>query len=465
MSPVSVLLAVSLVSGAAGTRPASLAEAVRNYTASYAASPSASATADAPIPSFTRQTGLACNVCHTAFPQLTAFGRRFKLNGYTLTGLQVVTAGQAPNQSLKLDVIPPVSAMAQASVTQLKTAVPGTQNGDAAFPQELSLFVGEAITPRIGTFIQLTYDGADGSIGIDNADIRYANHAQVGTKDLTYGFTLNNNPTVQDVWNTTPVWGFPYNASGVAPTPGVATLIDGGLEQQVAGLGAYAMYDDLLYAEFSVYRSAPQGGAQPPDATSEGILHGVAPYWRAALTHSWGARAVELGTYGMSAEMYPSGVAGPTNRFTDVALDAQYEQPVGQGSFTAHATWIHERQTLDASFAAGDAANSFNTVDAVKVNGVFYTPNRIGIAGGYFSTTGSADAGLYTPGDVTGFAANSPNSAGIIGELSFMPWLNTRFGAQYVAYTKFNGGTTGYDGAGRSASDNNTLYVYTWLMF
>jgi len=104
----------------------------------------------------------------------------------------------------------------------------------------------------------------------------------------------------------------------------------------------------------------------------------------------------------------------------------------------------------------------------VKVNGVFYTPSRIGVAAGYFQTTGTADAGLYAPTPVTGSATGSPNSSGVIGELSFMPWLNTRFGAQYVAYTKFNGATSGpsgYDGSGRSASDNNTLYLYTWLMF
>ncbi|MDA8364135.1 MAG: hypothetical protein M0Z84_10055, partial [Gammaproteobacteria bacterium] len=39
------------------------------------------------VPSFARQTGLPCEVCHTVFPELTPFGRLFKLNGYTLTGL------------------------------------------------------------------------------------------------------------------------------------------------------------------------------------------------------------------------------------------------------------------------------------------------------------------------------------------------------------------------------------------
>jgi hypothetical protein len=37
------------------------------------------------VPSFTRQTGLACTVCHSSPPELTAFGRKFKLDGYTLT--------------------------------------------------------------------------------------------------------------------------------------------------------------------------------------------------------------------------------------------------------------------------------------------------------------------------------------------------------------------------------------------
>ena len=36
------------------------------------------------VPSFARQTGLACEACHTVFPQLTPFGRVFKASGYTL---------------------------------------------------------------------------------------------------------------------------------------------------------------------------------------------------------------------------------------------------------------------------------------------------------------------------------------------------------------------------------------------
>jgi hypothetical protein len=38
-------------------------------------------------------------------------------------------------------------------------------------------------------------------------------------------------------------------------------------------------------------------------------------------------------------------------------------------------------------------------------------------------------------------------------------------GVQYVAYTLFNGGTRNYDGFGRNASDNNSLFVFLWIAF
>jgi hypothetical protein len=36
------------------------------------------------VPSFARQTGMACEACHAVFPELTHFGRVFKANGYRM---------------------------------------------------------------------------------------------------------------------------------------------------------------------------------------------------------------------------------------------------------------------------------------------------------------------------------------------------------------------------------------------
>src|SRR5690242_18644283 len=94
------------------------------------------------IPSFSRQTKLACSVCHYQFPQLTPFGRLFKLNGYTLTGLETIgQPSDSGSETLKLAPIPPASAMLVTSLTRTAKAQPETQNNTASFPQQLSLFL------------------------------------------------------------------------------------------------------------------------------------------------------------------------------------------------------------------------------------------------------------------------------------------------------------------------------------
>jgi hypothetical protein len=418
-----------------------------------------------PIPSFARQTNLPCNVCHTSFPQLTAFGRAFKLNGYTMVGMQQVKTQEQGAGSLALDVIPPVSVMAQATMTRVAKTIPGTQNSTAAFPQEFSLFVGEAITPHVGTFIQFTYGGADGSFGFDNAEIRYANHTQLASKQLTYGVTLNNNPTVQDVWNSTPAWGYPFAGSEAAPGPNAAPLISDALAQEVLGLGAYAYWDNTVYLEFTGYRSAPQGAPSPADATSEGTIKGLTPYWRLALTHAVGPQSIEVGTFGLSSRLYPSGIAGPTDRYTDVGLDAQYQRPVGAAVLTARASWIHEKQTLDASYLAGDAANPTNTLNTYNANATLLFNRTIGLTGALFATSGTADTGLYPADPVEGSISGSPDSNGFMAQFDYNPWQNMRLALQYVLYGKFNGASSNYDGTGRNAANNDALFLMAWLAF
>ena len=95
----------------------------------------------------------------------------------------------------------------------------GTRATTYQFPQQLSLFAATAISDRMGIFSQLTYSDQSATISIDNVDLRFATHKTIGNRDVLVGLTLHNNPTVQDVWNTTPAWGYPFNSSAVAPTP------------------------------------------------------------------------------------------------------------------------------------------------------------------------------------------------------------------------------------------------------
>ena len=142
------------------------------------------------IPSFSRQTKLACSARHYGFPQLTPFGRLFKLNGYTLTGLTTINASDSTRTSLKLAPFPPVSAMAVASLTNTSKAQPGTQKTRPCSPINSACFSHGEPTPKIGAFVQLTYAAPDGSIGLDNTEFRFADRTHLFSQELLYGVTL-----------------------------------------------------------------------------------------------------------------------------------------------------------------------------------------------------------------------------------------------------------------------------------
>src|SRR5262249_2697785 len=431
------------------------------------------------VPSFARQTGMACEACHTVYPELTHFGRVFKANGYLLDNLkQVQAVSSRKEQLLELAQTPPLSIMAQVSYTQLKNSLPDkansiltgvTQNGTVSFPQQVGIFYAGKVAPHFGAFLQVTYANDSGTIGIDNTDLRFSNMQILpGDRSLIYGVSVNNNPTVQDLWNSTPAFGFPFAASNAVVSSLAGTEIDGTLGQDVAGITAYAFWNESAYAEFGVYRSAKQGStnlltgaAGPLDGTTSNVINGVAPYWRLAYEYSWERHSIEVGAYGLNVRLLPGGSAdqpvplrGPLNRFNDVAEDLQYQFIGDEHLFSLAATRIHEKMTLDASFAAGAAANSSDDLTTFRAAGTYYCKRKIGGTLAYFPTTGSADTGLYpasAPGDpgVITSANGKPDTRGWMAEINYLPWLNTKVSVQYTAYTKFNGGNTNYDGVGR----------------
>jgi hypothetical protein len=290
-------------------------------------------------------------------------------------------------------------------------------------------------------------------------------------KNLIYGITINNSPTVQDVWNSTPVWGFPSAKSDVAPSPAAGTVIDGALDQQVGGIGLYAFWNNLIYGEVTAYRTARNGITKPLGAgtKTEMVVDDVAPYWRLALQQQWNEHSLSVGTYGIVADILPEGMSdGSTDKFTDIAFDAQYQYIGKKNIFSAQSTWIHEKQDIDASFAKGNSSNRSDSLTTFKINFNYYYKSHFGDIGGtlgYFSTNGGKNILLYPPEKVNGSRTGSPDSNGFILEADYLPWKNSKFSLQYTIYNKFNGAHSNYDGFGRDASDNNTLYLLVWVMF
>ena len=423
------------------------------------------------VASFARQTNLPCSACHTTLPELTPLGRVFKLNGYTMTGIQQITSPStrgADKAGLNLNTWLPISAFFQVSFTSTNQAQPGTQNGNVEFPQAASLFLAGAFSSHAGGFVQVTYSGSADHFSWDNTDLRYANRTKVGGKELIYGLTLNNNPTVEDLWNDVPAWGFPWLAPDSTPGPLAGAIVDGGLAQDVAGLGVYAMYDGHLYGDFTAYRSEHLGGPQPPDGMGFNNIHGLAPYWRVAWQQSHGNNYLELGTYGMHVATSPNTVLTPTDTYNDVAADLQWERvfpSLHNDLLTVHSTYIHEDSDLTATFAGAGANLPKHHLNTFRLDGIYHFGNKYALTGGAFSTKGTADPVLYAQAPLSGSANGNPKTDGYIFNFSYWPVQNIQLAAQYTGYLDFNGAKTNYDGANRNASGNNSIYLVAWFIF
>ena len=420
------------------------------------------------LPSFSRQTGESCSECHTQSfgPNLTTFGREFKLGGYTMGGGKGLAAK-----------LPAVSGMVAGSFTNTQKDLSGlpdnadkqgyNKNNNFTF-DEASLFYGGKIYGKVGALSQLTYDGSADRLALDNTDIRFSDELDLDTP-VTYGISINNNPTVQDLWNTT-AWGFPYTESAVKPGPGASALIDGGLSGQVGGASAFTMIDNLIYLDAGGYGSLDnnvQKGFGVADAGQQQI-DGVAPYWRAALQKDWQGHYFELGHYGMIADVFPARDRSQgADHYTDVAVDVTYQYLANtQHIFEVKSTYIYEDQQLSASRLLGNVASTGSTyLNTFKINSAYTYNQTYGLTFAYNRVTGSQDTALYSTDN--GYALYRPNSQYFSTELVYVPFgkdssylylMNLRTSLQYIAYTQLNGINPG-------AQDNNTFMVNGWLAF
>jgi hypothetical protein len=416
------------------------------------------------VPSFSRQTGLSCSVCHSAPPELTPFGRNFKLKAYVLSDMTDLTK-VGNSDDLMIPRYVPLSLQILVSDTALQSPQPGAQNGTAGFPQELGFIIAGGFASHFGGLGHVKYSHADDHFGLNDVDLRYANEGKLAGKDWIYGLLLNNTPTTEDVWNSTPSWGFPWLSSDATVSP-LASPIIRALGSDVAGIGGYSMWNNHLYSAITMYRSEHAGGAVPLTGTGyQYNISGVAPYWRVAWQQNWGSNYLEVGTYGIYVNSYPAAIFGAKDRYIDPSVDFQYERPFGRNLLDAHGSFTFERSNMAATFASGGATTATNHLNSFKVDSTYHWGTRYTATGALFSTGGNNDALLYASAPVTGSNNGSPNTTGYTLQFGYWPVQNIDLNVGYTGYTKFNGAGRNYDGLNRNASANTSLYAALQLNF
>ena len=410
------------------------------------------------VPSFARQTGLACAVCHAGgeFPALTEMGRQFKLTGYTMGG-----------GDTKMPL--PLAAMIQVDMSSTKngsndTAALSTdgvnKNNQVNFPQ-MSIFYGGKIYGNLGAFVQLTYDSSDlpkelttTRVAADNTDIRYGDTTTVLGNSLIYGASLNNNPTVQDIYASTPAWGFPWATPSISA--GVAGPMIESLGGNVVGMNVYALYNDALYLELGGYQDSYKrndllknltfnGAPVGVQSGNTGVLDGTAPYLRVALQHAFGDSFVMLGGYGSKINISQNGTNN-LDEYTDAAVDGEYQYITDKHSLTLTARNTWEKQTLNGSNDGGASVNLHQSLSVFSSMAAYTYDSKYGVTFGYNQASG------------TGYVSSQDSSSYII-QACYTPIQNIRFVLQDLVFTKLNGQT------GATASDNNTVTLGAWLMF
>ena len=106
------------------------------------------------LPAYARQTGQNCVACHVSFPELTPYGRLFKLTGYTIGTRQDI----------------PLAGMIQAGVASTTSNRDASgnainpKNDDVAISQG-SVFIAGKATDNIGAWLPFTQSSAAAASG------------------------------------------------------------------------------------------------------------------------------------------------------------------------------------------------------------------------------------------------------------------------------------------------------------
>ena len=276
------------------------------------------------IPSFARQTGMACFGCHAQhFPVLNSFGRAFKASGFTLMGAQAKVEGE------HLSIPEALNASILFKFRYQKNALPsnagaGTTAGTAKsdgqwqFGDEFSLFFGGRVAENVGYMLEgnllggqlaasfkvpFVYGVGDAKLSV----IPFATdaHGPMFAYEQSSGGVLRSNRWSESRAETSAIQ---YLSTANANANGVAT-----------GL-AFVAQNDFGFIDLTKFSPTffPGGDAQARASTDFNNT-----YYRLAVTPTLGNWAIVAGIGGMNGSSYtPGNAADSVNQLGAVVAGA-----------------------------------------------------------------------------------------------------------------------------------------------
>jgi hypothetical protein len=381
------------------------------------------------VPSFARQTGMACSSCHfMKFPVLNGFGRAFKAAGYTMIGSQEKVEGEhlsipgVLNASLLLkyryvqDSGNGVKTTAGAGTTAATKAA----DGQWQMADEFSLFFGGRVAETehftIGYMMENNVANPGGALvaGIKlpvNVDLGAAKVSVIPfTTDalgVQYGFELSSGGVMRaNRWSELR-----------RETSAIQYNSDRGADGGAAAGTAFVLQNDMGFINFTKWSSsfAPGANGQAVPSTNFGQN-----YVRVAATPSIAGFDIVAGAGSMSGESYANLVGGKAVSKMTFA-DAQVHGSVADMEFGLYAQYANA-----PACAAADGANCVYNPGSAAVDAVNFEFDPV---------TGTAVAPATTVAAKAASAAAKARTATTIGgEISVIPHALT-VGAAYRSAT------------------------------
>ncbi|MGE4546735.1 MAG: hypothetical protein AB7E28_03070 [Desulfurella sp.] len=435
------------------------------------------------IPSFSRQTGLSCDVCHTVFPHLTPFGRDFKLHGYTYDYSKLIKfsrnqykqqakeEGFLPN--LAVNQIPMLSLRVKSQYSHMKGGSNVPSKTKFNWVKGSSLYFAGEIAPNIGTFTELTgINDEGGSLTLGGFDLALVSpNEKLGPYNLTFGLRGEDMVGFSDPTNSVGNWGaLLHGFSGgissrnrffeaFAPSP-----LEGG--EIYAMLGGFT--HGGLYAAFGLYHPTsgqvgktspsyvaltdPGSGSATFDGTSNVDEYGRLAYFFPEFDHIY----TEIGTFGYFGHENITASEAPGNgEYSDAVreygIDGQLQYIDSHNLFEIFASFIHDR---NGSFYGHDIYNgqlingSAVAANNFSINADYYYNRTYGIYAKYTYQHSSELKDLNVSGEAIG--------------LSWYPYQNVNLRLEEDVYNKDNPDVAA---SGGSASDYDTTRVMLQYAF
>jgi len=395
----------------------------------------AASTAQA-MPSFTRQTGSECVACHMGGvgPQLTPYGIRFKLGGYTDTDGK---PGKVP-----------LSARFQVNAYN-----PNTGDATTRLDQAAVLLAGR-LYDNVGAMASVERN-TDNTTGVTTTELRksdfkFAKETKIAGRDAVVGASLNNGPGAQDPLGTLPASGFPVvsNESRAFGQQWAHSLLSGRLANRSVGVSGFVYLDDHWYGELGHYSAMAPSTAdrlfgQDP-VNYPGRMHGFSPYARMFYMQDWKTQFVTAGLVGMQSRL-DTAQGGPSDKLRNVGIDFSYGF-IGTREHQVKARAVFLRERRDYGLVPAGALPSATLFESTFSANYIYR-NLVGLMYAETRTRSNNDSPFFRyfpngqPGAKLRFAGLYVTPWGKEDSWG-APWANVRFGIYHFKFSRFNGASS-----------------------